>query len=32
MVEELLSVCSTEKCEIVDGENKHDFQLKSAAK
>ena len=32
MVEELLSISSTEKCEIVDGENKHDFQLKSAAK
>lgn len=32
MVDELLSISSTEKCEIVDGENKHDFQLKSAAK
>ncbi len=32
MVEELLTVSTTEKCEIVDGENKHDFQLKSAAK
>jgi hypothetical protein len=32
MVEELLSLSSTEKCEIVDGENKHDFQLKSAGK
>ena len=32
MVDDLLRISSTEKCEIVDGENKHDFQLKSGAK
>jgi hypothetical protein len=32
MVDELLRVSSTESCEIVAGENKHDFQLKSGVK
>lgn len=32
MVDELLSVSATEKCEIGDGDNQHDFELKTAAK
>jgi len=32
MVDDLQSISSTESCEIVDGENKHDFDLKSSGK
>jgi len=32
MVDDLQRITSTESCEIVDGENKHRFDLKSAGK
>ena len=32
MVDELQRISSTESCEIADGENKHNFDLKSGAK